>query len=155
MRVGATTLVLILGAVVLAACGDDSPTDEERITEVVEKLQSDLRAKKVKVVCRSLGGRSRRQIGTAGHYITPTACPDDLALVVFNSTQYQGARVKGLGQTPPPRIASVKVRPGGKAATVAMDFGDGPFDVPFVQKDGRWMLDDFFGPTGPVRKDLQ
>jgi hypothetical protein len=122
---------------------------------LVERLQSDLRRDRVEAVCSAMTKRPARQVGSVGHHTRPRNCPDDLYKLVMSSRARDGVPVKGLGQTPPPKVASVEVDASRAKATATLTFGHQPFDVPFVKRNGRWALDDFFGAIGPIRVDLR
>lgn len=145
-------VVAALAATFVVGCGEN---DAERVAAKIEALQTDLAAGDVAAVCANLAARPQRQIGSVGHDRRPTTCERDLR--AFVKQLRTGAELTGAEPFDPRRLRRpqlVRVDVDGDRALARMRLDGQPLDVPFVEEEGRWKLDDLFVVTGPVKPYL-
>jgi hypothetical protein len=146
---------LVATLAVTGGCGGGQSAEERASADVVT-LQSALARQDLREVCRRLSRRAQTQIGTVGHK-QPTTCPADLRLFLDGLRQTAPLDAVGsdIARAPRPRVARVAIRDGGDTATATLALDGVEFDVPLVNQDDVWKLDDFFGALGPPAPGLR
>jgi hypothetical protein len=132
---GALLLVVTVGA---PACGDDDRDAGKAVRASLTAVVRDFAAGDFDAVCRRMSASAKRHVGVIGHG-SPTACRRDIAIVVRSVGNGQRRRLEQ------PMVERVEFD-GQRAAAVALLGKDRvPTRIPFVEEEGRWKIDNFFG----------
>lgn len=149
-------LITAVAGLVLIGCGSAAPTEEDRVTDAIERLHDEMAAGRIGAVCDGLGWRVRWQIGSIGHGRKPTTCDRDVRELVLSTEQAALAGGgKDLRKTRRPDVVDVAVAPGARTAVATLSLKGEPFEVSLAKRDGEWRLDDFFGAQSPPPKELR
>lgn len=126
--------------------GDGSQDDEKRVRISYKQLQTRFEARDSHGVCARISKAAREQVGSLGH-AQPTTCPRDVRQL------FKWVKKDDDGRTGRPKLIDVAID-GGTATVTAGLTDDTRGRVRFVEEDGEWKLDSFFGITGPPPPDM-
>lgn len=143
-RIGlATALVSVLA---LPGCGGDDENEEKRLRTAYAQLQDRFEARDSKGVCARISKAAREQVGSLGH-AQPTTCARDVRQL------FKGIEAEQAKPVAQPKAMSIAVD-GDRATVTARLSENARGRVRFVEEDGEWKLDSFFGITGPPPPDM-
>jgi hypothetical protein len=143
--------IAVLGALALAltasGCGDEAKTPQEQVEQTFDDLRSDFADHDGEGVCGGLSASAQRAVGFLGHN-RPTTCERDVRQLF----KWIGSdRVKG---APAPEMAKVAIE-GSRATVTATLNGSDRGEIPFVEEDGEWKLDNVFSVVAPPPADMR
>lgn len=134
-----------------AGCGGDDQQAEEaqkHVRTAYAELQSRFEARDAQGVCARISAAAKQQVGTLGH-AQPTTCVRDIRQLFKWMKKDDAASAEAR-----PRLVSVAVDDDGATATARLG-ANATGRIPFVDEDGKWKLDNFFGITAPPSADMQ